>query len=127
MKIENLIDAVKNNWATEEDWAKFDKLYTEMGKLKRKKQIAAIADDELEKDKINHPLWYKWLKDEIGVEVIDLCELFNFNRGSALKYLLRAGIKTEKGYSVPEKEIEDLEKAKWYIEREIKNLKDMLK
>lgn len=77
--------------------------------------------------KINHPLWYKWLKDEIGVEVIELCELFTFNRGSALKYLLRAGIKTEKGYSVPEKEIEDLEKAKWYIEREIKNLKDMLK
>lgn len=81
-----------------------------------------ITDD---KDKIN-PEWYKWLKDEIGVEAIDICELFTFNRGNAIKYLLRAGIKTEKGYSVPEKELEDLKKAKWYIEREIAQLEKML-
>lgn len=86
------------------------------------RQYGWKADD---KDKIN-PEWYKWLKDEIGVEAIDICELFTFNRGNAIKYLLRAGIKTEKGYSVPEKELEDLRKAKWYIEREIVQLEKML-
>jgi hypothetical protein len=40
----------------------------------------------------------------------------NFARGSALKYLLRAGRKTDN-------EIRDLEKARAYIDREIQRLR----
>ena len=41
-----------------------------------------------------------------------------FAEGNVLKYLFRAGIKNKQTY------IEDLEKALWYLEREIKRLKD---
>lgn len=42
-----------------------------------------------------------------------------FHRGNAVKYIARAGIKD------PAKEIEDLEKARWYIDREIERLKSV--
>jgi hypothetical protein len=50
------------------------------------------------------------------VEVIDITEHMSFNRGNAVKYLCRAGLKD------PLTELEDLEKAAWYIQREIKRL-----
>lgn len=59
------------------------------------------------KEAVNHPDHY----NTKGVECIEVVEQFNFNMGNALKYIWRAD---EKG-----KPIEDLEKAKWYIEREI--------
>ena len=46
----------------------------------------------------------------------------NFSRGNAVKYILRAGRKDEKGYDALTKEIEDLKKANWYINREIERL-----
>ena len=49
---------------------------------------------------------------------IQLTEQMNFNRGNAVKYIARAGLKNK--YT----EIEDLEKANWYIIREIKRLKE---
>lgn len=49
------------------------------------------------------------------VECIQITEHMNFCRGNAIKYIWRAGEKND--------EIEDLEKAKWYIEREIQRLK----
>ena len=51
-----------------------------------------------------------------GIEVIQLTEQLNFCRGNAVKYIARAGLKD------PLKEVEDLEKAKWYIERELARL-----
>lgn len=60
-----------------------------------------------------------------GFEVIDVCEELRapdgsggFNRGNAFKYLARAGWKS------PEKHVEDLEKAKNYIQREIDRVKE---
>lgn len=50
-----------------------------------------------------------------GVECITIAEHMSFNVGNALKYLWRAGNKHN--------EIEDLEKAKWYINREIERKK----
>lgn len=41
----------------------------------------------------------------------------NFNRGNAVKYIARAGLKD------PDKEVEDLKKAAWYINREISRIK----
>ena len=42
----------------------------------------------------------------------------NFHRGNAVKYIARAGKKN------PEKEVEDLKKAAWYINREIERLEN---
>lgn len=65
-------------------------------------------------DSVNHPSHYTQYK---GIEVIQLTEQMNFNRGNAVKYIARAGFKDS------EVEIVDLEKAKWYIEREIERIK----
>ena len=51
-----------------------------------------------------------------GPEVIELTEHLNFCRGNAVKYVCRAGKKD------PNKEIEDLRKAIWYLNREIARL-----
>ena len=64
-------------------------------------------------DIVNHPSHYTTYK---GLEVIDLTEQMNFNRGNAVKYICRAGLKD------PDKEIEDLQKALWYIKRELGRL-----
>ena len=66
-----------------------------------------------EKDNVNNPSHYK--NNPSGVECIDVTEHFNFNRGNAIKYIWRAGLKNN--------EIEDLEKAEFYIKREIKRLR----
>lgn len=62
-------------------------------------------------DNINHPAHYTGFSN--GAEVIDITENLNFNRGNAVKYLARAGAKD------PAKELEDLRKAEWYVQREI--------
>ncbi|MBQ1792327.1 MAG: DUF3310 domain-containing protein [Oscillospiraceae bacterium] len=65
-------------------------------------------------DMVNHPSHYT----DGNIEVIDFIEdkKLNYHRGNALKYLCRAGKKD------PAKEVEDLQKAIWYINREIQRL-----
>lgn len=63
-------------------------------------------------DAVDHPPHYT--KHPSGVECITVAEHMNFCRGNAVKYIWRAG---EKG-----DEIEDLKKARWYIDREITRL-----
>lgn len=70
-------------------------------------------------DKVNHPSHYLWLKDKVGIEVIDITRHMDFDLGNAIKYILRAGHKTEEGYSDKDKTIEDLKKAIFYINDEI--------
>jgi hypothetical protein len=70
----------------------------------------------IREDKVNHPKHYTAYK---GIEVIQLTEQMNFNRGNAVKYISRAGLKN------PDTEIEDLEKARWYIQREIDRIKNV--
>jgi hypothetical protein len=65
-------------------------------------------------DRVNHPEHYN--SHPSGVECIDIIEWMTLNCGNAVKYLWRAGLKDE----APE--IEDLKKARWYIDREIKRL-----
>jgi len=62
-----------------------------------------------ENSSVDHPSHYCRGR----VEVIDLIEDLPFCRGSAIKYIYRAGFKD------PEKELEDLKKAAWNIKREI--------
>lgn len=75
-------------------------------------------------NKVNHPQHYLWLKDKCGIEVIDITRHMDFDLGNAIKYLLRAGHKAEKGYSDEDKTIEDLKKAIWYINDKIKTLEN---
>lgn len=60
-------------------------------------------------DNVNHPKHYN--SHPSGVECITITEHMGFNLGNALKYIWRADLKGQA--------IEDLQKAKWYIEREI--------
>ena len=79
------------------------------------------------KDNVNHPSHYTWLKDLCGVEVIDITRHMDFDLGCVLKYVLRAGKKKEMGLSDIEKEIEDLSKAKFYLNDKIEMLKNEIK
>ena len=65
-------------------------------------------------DSVSHPAHYTDGK----IEVIDFIEDkgLNFHRGNAVKYIARAGKKD------PTKEIEDLKKARWYLDREINRM-----
>lgn len=76
-------------------------------------------------DRVNHPAHYTWLKDTLGIEVIDLARQFDFDLGNALKYILRAGHKREQGYTDAAKRIEDLRKAVFYLNDEIACLQRM--
>lgn len=75
-------------------------------------------------DRVNHPSHYTWLKDLCGIEVIDITRHLNFNIGNVVKYSLRNGHKSEEGMTFMDKAIEDLQKAKWYLEDEIKRLQN---
>lgn len=75
-------------------------------------------------DNVNHPSHYEWLRESIGVEPIDVASELNFCRGNALKYILRAGRKSEAGMTNRAKEIEDLQKAAFYIKYEIDRLRN---
>jgi hypothetical protein len=63
-------------------------------------------------DVVNHPSHYT----QYPVEVIELTEHMDFCRGNAVKYLARAGHKD------PAKELEDLKKSLWYVQRAISKL-----
>lgn len=64
-------------------------------------------------DAVNHPKHYN--AHPSGIECIDVVRHFCFNVGNAIKYLWRAGLKGDA--------IEDLKKARWYIDDEI-NLRE---
>ena len=76
-----------------------------------------IADKGTQPDSVNHPSHYTSGK----IEVIDFIEdkELGFHLGNAVKYISRAGRKN------PDKIVEDLQKAVWYINREIGRLEGM--
>lgn len=65
----------------------------------------------MKEDIVNHPKHYT----TGTIEVIDFIEdkQLDFHCGNAIKYISRAGIKDK------DKEIEDLQKAIWYLNRKI--------
>lgn len=66
--------------------------------------------DTPESSSIN-PIHYK--SHPSGIECIQITEHMGFNLGNCLKYIWRADLKHDDGGA------EDLNKARWYIEREI--------
>lgn len=75
-------------------------------------------------DRIN-PKYYK--EHPSGIECIDIARHYCFSIGNAIKYIWRAGLKQENGMNNIAKEIEDLNKAIWYIQDRIKQLKEIQK
>lgn len=63
----------------------------------------------MKEDVINHPAHYK----RGGLETIDVIEAWGlgFHLGNCVKYISRAGLKGSR--------LEDLQKARWYLDREI--------
>lgn len=84
---------------------------------KHKEGIKDIKTENIENDPVNHPSHYT----DGNIEVMDYIEDkgFNFALGNAVKYISRAGKKDKN------KTIQDLEKAEWYLNREIKRLKKL--
>ena len=69
-------------------------------------------------EKINHPSYYGGENNPYeAIKVIEAWGL-DFSLGNAVKYISRAG------YKNPETEIEDLEKAVWYLNHYIETLKN---
>ena len=62
------------------------------------------------KEAVDHPSHYR----SDSIEAIDVIESWqmNFNLGNVIKYVCRAGLKSNDS-------IEDLRKAAWYLNREI--------
>ena len=78
------------------------------------KLLSYCTCDILDNDPINHP-YYRDGKIEVSEFIAD--KNLNFFCGNVVKYVCRAGKKD------PSTHIQDLEKAKWYLEGEIRRLK----
>ncbi len=65
-------------------------------------------------DNVNHPIHYT--DHPSGIECIQITEHMNFCLGNAMKYIWRSGLKGS--------QVEDLEKAVWYLKREIEKVKN---
>lgn len=76
-------------------------------------QALAPATGSGATDSVNHPPHYT--QHPSGVECIQVTECMNFCLGNAVKYIWRADLKNDA--------IEDLEKARWYVSREIERRK----
>jgi hypothetical protein len=68
-----------------------------------------------EYDAVNHPAHYT--THPSGIECIQITEHMGFCLGNAVKYIWRADLKNDA--------IEDLKKARWYIDREIERRADL--
>lgn len=75
----------------------------------KKTKKPQLKNMKTEHDPVNRPKHYT--SHPSGVEVIDITEHMNFCLGNVVKYVLRA---EHKGNT-----LEDLKKARWYLNREI--------
>lgn len=88
-------------------------LFEDMSPMFDLAQPSANADAI--QDPVNHPSHYT--SHPSGVEAIEITRHMGFNLGNAMKYLWRNGLKDG------QPAVQDLEKAVWYIQDEIKRLK----
>ncbi len=76
--------------------------------------VGQNGNDGSHYDAVHHPRHYT--THPSGVECIQITRHMNFCLGNAVKYIWRAGLKGD--------DVEDLEKAKWYITQELKLRKE---
>lgn len=77
-------------------------------------------------DPVNHPYHYTWLKELCGIEPIEIARYLDFNKGNAIKYILRAGRKVADNSHI-KGEIQDLKKAIFYLNDEIEMITKEMK
>lgn len=92
----------------------------EISLLEEYEQRLKEFNDRVE-EKVSHPSHYTYGKIECIDFILD--KSLDFPLGNAIKYIVRAGHKKSEGMTDLEKNIEDLEKAKQYIDFEIEHLK----
>lgn len=85
------------------------------------REIPEIESTDEVYDSVSHPSHYTYGKIECIDFIFD--KDLNFALGNAIKYIVRAGHKSSAGMSDEEKTIQDLEKAKQYIDFEIEHIK----
>lgn len=93
------------------------KLYKKIKEMQQMIESLSLKKKEANQDEVNHPSHYT--SDPSGIECIQIVRHRNFNIGNAIKYLWRAGLKD--GNS----DIQDLQKAVWYIQDEIERLEKL--
>lgn len=113
--------STKDPWTFETDsWPNWELVQTvleyerEKNKQNEHIQMNNQTKQNLEHDPVNKPAHYR--AHPSGVECIQITEHMNFCLGNAVKYIWRAGLKTDDP-------IVDLEKARWYIDRELERLR----
>lgn len=89
------------NLAIDEDWLVLNSKAPELKPLSKAENSA-----------VDHPRHYT--SHPSGIEAIEICRHDNFNCGNAMKYIFRRGKKDD--------EIQDLKKAIWYLNDEVKRL-----
>ena len=101
---------VADGLMTKDDFLSFDHQYKDDSIVKKFRESMKKTVEKETIEMVDHPKHYQ---SKHGVEVIDIIEEFGlgFHLGNVIKYVLRAGHKSN--------ELEDLEKAKWYLERVI--------
>ena len=99
---------VTDGLMTKEDFLSFDHQYKDDFRVRKFRESMEKTVEREAIEMVDHPKHYQ---GKHGVEVIDIIEEFGlgFHLGNVIKYVLRAGHKSN--------ELEDLEKAKWYLER----------
>ena len=96
--------------------SRFTNATTEEQALQNRETFGDMLNRALEQERhvaVNKPPHYR--AHPSGVECIQITEHMNFCLGNAIKYIWRAGLKADDP-------IQDLEKAIWYIKREISRL-----
>ena len=80
-------------------------------------RIIRVGEPTAVKEQVDHPPHYTW--HPAGIEAVDVCEAFSYNLGNAIAYIFRSGGTVTKG------DVEtDLEKAIWYLRRELERIRD---
>ena len=101
----------KPNWIDAPEWAKFlilDSNHEWQFLSEKPTDYLEMETRHIaEKETVNHPAHYNQIA---GIECIDVVKHFDFVIGCIIKYVWRAGLKQSTS------KLEDLEKAKWYIE-----------
>ena len=92
-------------------------------------KMKSYAEEQLEhcskKEMVNHPSHYGGADNPYeAIKVIEAWDA-DFNIGTTLRYLCRCGKKTIGG-SAEEMRLEDLKKARWYLDREISNIEKQI-
>lgn len=111
--------STKQEWISRLDQDTVEHLIKIKQLIKVKTDKMEIKQGEIEANNVNHPAYYGGEDNPYeAIKVIEAWDL-DFHLGNTIKYISRFGKKQNKANNL----IEDLEKAKWYLERKIEQLK----